>query len=102
SGARPAAEPGPGPRASGDPAATLFARHETERPPVSKAPAPRSSWRDAEPKPQRTRRLLTGWLLSLAAVGAVALLLVGYAAFQGTGRGWIKIIFSEPGSAVDA
>jgi formylglycine-generating enzyme required for sulfatase activity/serine/threonine protein kinase len=89
----PAAEPGP--RAGGDPMATvaartLFAPSQAEPSPLTTSPTPRPSWRNPDGAHRSLAPLLSGRLLTLAAAGAVALLVLGYAAFEGTGYGWIK------------
>jgi formylglycine-generating enzyme required for sulfatase activity/serine/threonine protein kinase len=108
SGAEPAADPTPVPRAGGDSMATvvhetLLARHEPERAAATVGvPAPLPSWRSPNPegKPQRNRPRLTRRLLLAAVGGAVALLVVGYATFEETGNGRIPINRTVPGAAV--
>jgi formylglycine-generating enzyme required for sulfatase activity/serine/threonine protein kinase len=67
---------------------TLFARDDPGRsPPQGETPSPRPGWRDQDPKPEprRSSPPRHGWLLSAAALGSGALLLLGYATFSGSG-----------------
>src|SRR5262249_40167541 len=48
------------------------------------------SWRNPDGGRRSLAPLRSGRLLTLAAAGAVALLVLGYAAFEGSGYGWIK------------
>ncbi len=92
----PATEPGPQSSPGGDPAATvaartLFAASQAEPSPLpAQDRSPRSRWRNPDKGRASPAPLLSGRLLALAAAGAVALLVIGYAAIEGTGQGWIK------------